>query len=32
MTLQLKPLHPFAAEASGIDLRQPLTPAQVREI
>lgn len=32
MTLQLKPLQPFAAEASGIDLRQPLTPVQVRAI
>jgi alpha-ketoglutarate-dependent 2,4-dichlorophenoxyacetate dioxygenase len=32
MTLQLKPLHPFAAEAGGIDLRKPLTPEQVREI
>ena len=32
MTLQLHPLHPFAAEAGGIDLRQPLTPAQVRQI
>lgn len=32
MSLQLKPLSPFAAEASGIDLRQPLTPAQVKSI
>ena len=32
MALQLKPLQPFAAEASGIDLRQPLTPQQVKEI
>jgi len=33
MTLQLTPLHPqFAAEASGIDLRQPLDPAQLRAI
>ncbi|HSI57909.1 MAG TPA: TauD/TfdA family dioxygenase [Ideonella sp.] len=32
MTLQLKPLHPFAAEAGGIDLRQPLTPAQIHEV
>jgi alpha-ketoglutarate-dependent 2,4-dichlorophenoxyacetate dioxygenase len=32
MSLQLKPLQPFAAEARGIDLSQPLTPAQVREI
>ena len=32
MTLQLKPLHPFAAEASGIDLRQPLTDDQVKAI
>lgn len=31
-SLQLKPLQPFAAQASGIDLRQPLTPAQVKEI
>ena len=32
MALQLKPLQPFAAQASGIDLRQPLTPEQVKEI
>jgi alpha-ketoglutarate-dependent 2,4-dichlorophenoxyacetate dioxygenase len=32
MSLQLKPLHPFAAEASGIDLSQPLTAQQVHEI
>ena len=32
MALQLKPLQPFAAEASGIDLRQPLTQQQVKEI
>ena len=32
MTLQLHPLQPFAAEASGIDLRQPLSPAQVQQI
>jgi alpha-ketoglutarate-dependent 2,4-dichlorophenoxyacetate dioxygenase len=32
MTLQLKPLHPFAAEASGIDISKPLEPAQVRAI
>jgi alpha-ketoglutarate-dependent 2,4-dichlorophenoxyacetate dioxygenase len=32
MSLHLKPLHPFAAEASGIDLRQPLTPDQVKAI
>ena len=33
MALELKPLHPlFAAEASGIDLRQPLAPASVRAI
>lgn len=31
-TLQLEPLHPFAAEASGIDLSQPLSPAQVHEV
>lgn len=31
MSLQLKPLHKvFAAEASGIDLTQPLSPADVR--
>jgi alpha-ketoglutarate-dependent 2,4-dichlorophenoxyacetate dioxygenase len=33
MSLQLKPLHPlFVAEASGIDLRRPLTDAEVRQI
>jgi len=33
MPLQLKPLHSvFAAEASGIDLTQPLAPADVRAI
>ncbi|MFL6694413.1 MAG: TauD/TfdA dioxygenase family protein [Ramlibacter sp.] len=33
MPLQLTPLHPvFAAEASGIDLTQPLAPADVRAI
>jgi alpha-ketoglutarate-dependent 2,4-dichlorophenoxyacetate dioxygenase len=32
MALQLKPLQPFAAEASGIDLRQPLTGQQVKQI
>lgn len=32
MSLQLQPLEPFAAEATGIDLSQPLTAAQVREI
>jgi alpha-ketoglutarate-dependent 2,4-dichlorophenoxyacetate dioxygenase len=32
MPLHLKPLQPFAAEASGIDLRRPLTPEQVKEI
>jgi len=32
MSLQLKPLHPFAAEATGIDLRQPLTREQVKAI
>jgi len=31
-TLSLKPLSPFAAQASGIDLTRPLTPEQVREI
>lgn len=30
--LTLKPLHPFAAEASGIDLSQPLDSQQVRAI
>jgi alpha-ketoglutarate-dependent 2,4-dichlorophenoxyacetate dioxygenase len=32
MSLQLKPLTPFAAEASGIDLSRPLAPQQVRAI
>ncbi len=32
MTLTLKPLHPFAAEASGIDISRPLSPADVRAI
>ena len=32
MTLQLKPLHPFAAEAGGIDLSEPLSPQSVQEI
>ena len=33
MALQLKPLHPvFAAEASGIDLAQPLADADARAI
>lgn len=31
-TLNLKPLHPFAAEASGIDLSQPLDAAAVRAV
>lgn len=30
--LKLRPLQPFAAEASGIDLRQPLAREQVRAI
>jgi alpha-ketoglutarate-dependent 2,4-dichlorophenoxyacetate dioxygenase len=30
--LNLKPLHPFGAEASGIDLREPLTPEQVKAV
>ena len=30
--LNLKPLQPFAAEASGIDLREPLTPARVKAV
>src|SRR3954465_13346443 len=30
--LQLKPLHPFAAEATGIDLRQALTPEDRKAI
>lgn len=33
MSLQLKPLHPvFVAEASGLDLTQPLSDADVRAI
>ena len=33
MPLTLKPLHPlFVAEATGLDLRQPLTPAMADEI
>ena len=32
MTLKLKPLQPFAAEASGIDLRQALDATQVQQI
>lgn len=33
MTLQLKPLHSlFSAEASGIDLTQPLSLAQVKQV
>jgi alpha-ketoglutarate-dependent 2,4-dichlorophenoxyacetate dioxygenase len=33
MTVTFKPLHPlFAAEASGVDLSKPLSPALVREI
>ena len=32
MTLQLQPLQPFAAEASGIDLRQALDATQVQQI
>jgi alpha-ketoglutarate-dependent 2,4-dichlorophenoxyacetate dioxygenase len=30
--LHLKPLQPFAAEATGIDLREPLTPAQIKAV
>lgn len=30
--LQLKPLQPFGAEASGIDLREPLTPQQRKAV
>lgn len=30
--LVLRPLHPFAAEASGIDLSQPLAPSSVHAI
>jgi alpha-ketoglutarate-dependent 2,4-dichlorophenoxyacetate dioxygenase len=32
MTLQLKPLKPFAAEASGIDLSRALSPDEVHAI
>src|SRR3954469_24607724 len=33
MTLQLRPLHSvFAAEASGIDLTQPLSTAEVKQV
>ncbi len=32
MALTLQPLSPFAAEASGIDIAQPLAAAQVRAI
>lgn len=32
MKLDLKPLHPFAAQASGIDLSQPLDAAGVKAI
>jgi alpha-ketoglutarate-dependent 2,4-dichlorophenoxyacetate dioxygenase len=32
MTLRLEPLRPLAANATGIDLSQPLTPADVRAI
>ena len=33
MSLHVRPLHPlFVAEASGIDLRQPLSPERVSEI
>ena len=33
MTLTLRPLHPlFAAEASGLDLCQPLGPGEVRSV
>ena len=30
--LELQPLQPFAAVATGIDLREPLTPAQLKAI
>jgi alpha-ketoglutarate-dependent 2,4-dichlorophenoxyacetate dioxygenase len=30
--LHLKPLQPFAAEATGIDLREPLTPVQIKAV
>ncbi len=33
MTLEIRPLHPlFVGEVSGIDLRQPLEPADIAEI
>ena len=32
MTLQLKPLQPFAAEAGGIDISRPLEPHEVQAI
>lgn len=33
MSLQLRPLHPlFAAEASGLDLRRPLAPADIQAV
>lgn len=32
MPLQLKPLQPFAAEASGIDITRPLAPEEVRAV
>jgi len=33
MSLSFRPLHPdFGAEASGLDLTQPLTPAQVQAV
>ncbi len=31
-TLHLTPLQPFAAEVTGIDLRDPLTPTQVKAV
>lgn len=31
-SLQLKPLQPFAAEATGIDLREPLSPMQIKAV
>ena len=30
--LELQPLQPFAAVATGIDLREPLTPAQLKAV
>jgi len=30
--IHLKPLHPFAAEATGIDLREPLSPVQIQAV